>query len=152
MFPALALRMTGPAPIERSGDDSISRRGSVSLLDVLELLKQNNDPIVRALESLENTLTREMHVQTAALADRLNRHENEAHRRDDRIAALEKWRDAEELDEAFRRGFWHVVLLGLKWSTQHWQFVLIVLGWIAVMVWTLTGNQPVGVGPINPTP
>lgn len=140
MHSALSWLMAGQ-PAADSGEER--RAGYVTFDTLLNALQQAMEPQAHALDRLERSFTRELRAQTDALADRLERHEGEAHERDARIAALETWRKEREVDEAFKRGFWHVVMLAFRWLTEHWQvawaFAVMVVGIVWVVV---AGGQP----------
>lgn len=143
MHAALTRLMTGQRPAD-GGDTSIDRRnGYVTFPTLLEALKQAMEPHTAALDRLERAFSRELRMQTEALGERLERHEDEAEEREARIAALEAWRRDEEIDEAFRRGFWHVVVLGFRYLTEHWPAMLAMGATIVGIVWVvISGGQP----------
>lgn len=138
MHAVLTRLMTG------SGDSPVERRGGYVTFDVLlQALEQINRPQTEALNRLERAFTRELRAQTEKLAQRLDDHEEDSHRRDARIAALEAWRQQEEVDEAFRRGFWHVVVLVFHWLVEHWPAMLVLGGTIVGLAWVLiSGGRP----------
>lgn len=144
MLGGLTGFMTGEAPKARSGDATDERRlGYVSFQDVVAAIKLANEPLRDQIESLTETLRREVRAQTSALAQRLDDHEEESHNRDERIAALEQWRKQEEIDEAFRQGFWHVVVMVFSWLIEHWPAMTVVGATIVGIVWVLiAGGHP----------
>lgn len=144
MHTALTWLMTSQPPAD-SGDRSTTDRrfGYVNFSDVVAAIKLANAPLVGQVAQLERTLRNEFQAQTKALADQLERHEEEADTRDRRIAALEQWQRGQEIDDAFRRGFWHVVMLAFRWTAEHWQFALVVCGTIFGIVWVIVaGGRP----------
>lgn len=141
---ALTRRMTDQAPQARSGDEPVERRAGYVTFDVLlTALEQANRPQTEALNRLERAFTRELRAQTEKLSTRLDDHEEDSHRREQRIAALEAWRQQEEVDEAFRQGFWHVLMLAFRWLVEHWP-AMVALGMTIVgIVWVLiSGGRP----------
>lgn len=143
MHAALTWLMYGQRQAD-SGDEPVERRvGYVTFDTLLNALRQAMEPHSAALDRLERSLTRELRAQTDALAERLESHENESRERDQRIAALEAWRKQREINEAFNRGFWHVVMLAFRWLTENWRvawaFAVMVVGIVWVVV---AGGKP----------
>lgn len=143
MLDALILRMTGQAPDARSGDATERRSGYVALADVLSIVHEQTDRFEAAILDLKTSFHDEA-ASTRALVDTYRAETNR------RLDVLEHWKNEQELDEAIRRGFWHVVTLALGKLFANWQVVWAVVALILGLAWTLTGNQPVGVGPIQP--
>lgn len=140
---ALTWLMTGPAPQERSGDAPERRSGWVSTADMIEAIKFANEPQIRAIENLERTMCREFHSQTATLASRLDTLEG-------RTAALETWKELQEDAALVRQGKLAVTLGAIRLLAANYRLVWAIVVFVLGLVWMLTGNQPVGVGPIQP--
>lgn len=68
-----------------------------------------------------------------------------------RLDALEAWRDTEEIADAYARGRWHVVLLVVRWLTQHWQVVWGLVALILGLTFAATGTS-IGVVPLEQQP
>jgi hypothetical protein len=140
MFAVLTGLMTGQAPEARSGDEPERRVGYVDFQDVVAAIRLANEPIRDQIQHLTQTLREEVRTQTSALGKRFDDHEAESHQRDKRIAELEKWRQQEEVDEAFRRGFWHVVVMLFRWSTDHPAFMAALGATIVGIIWVLVAG------------
>lgn len=145
MHAALTWLMTGQRQAD-SGDELVDmerRAGYVTFDILLAALEQANRPISEAIRQMDRTLTREIEQQTRVLADRLSRHEEESHDRDNRLMALERWQRQQEVDEAFRKGFWHVILLGFRYLVEHWPAMLSLMVGLVGIVWVIVaGGRP----------
>lgn len=142
MYAVLSRIMTGPAPDTREADNE-RRAGYVALGDVLTLIGQQTDRFEAAIESLKDTF----HHDSLATRTLVEGFRSDTNRR---LDALEAWKIEQELDEAIRRGFWHVVLLGVGKVATHWQLVWAIVFLVTTIIWRLTGTPTVGVGPVQP--
>lgn len=140
---ALTWFMTGPAPEARSGDAAERRSGFVALADVLAIIHEQTDRFEAAILDLKTSFRDEAN-STRALVDTYRAETNR------RLDSLEHWKNEQELADAIRRGFWHVVALGLGKLATHWQVVWALVALVLGLAWTITGNQPVGIGPVQP--
>lgn len=143
MLAVLTRAMTGPAPEARSGDTPERRSGFVALADILSIIHEQTDRFEAAILDLKTSF-RDEASSTRLFVETVRTD------MDRRLASLESWRNQQEIDEALRRGFWHVVLLGTSKVFAHWQIVWALVVLILGLFWGVTGNQPVGVGPIQP--
>lgn len=139
---ALIRRMTGDDRFV-SGDASERRSGYVALSDVLTIVNEQTDRFTDAINDLKETF----HNDSSATRTLVETYRAETNRR---LDALEAWRNEEQLDEAMRRGFWHVSLLAFRWLTEHWQVVWALVFLLTTIFWRLTGAPPVGIGPVQP--
>lgn len=143
MLDALILRMTGQAPDARSGDAIERRSGWVSTVDMIEAIKFANEPQIRAIENLERTMRREFQAQTAALASEIDTLKG-------RTAEIEAWKDLQEDAALIRQGKIAVTLGALRLLGANYKLVGVVLAFVLGLIWTILGQQPVGIGPIQP--
>ncbi|MCC6619486.1 MAG: hypothetical protein IT341_10670 [Chloroflexi bacterium] len=138
MFASLTRIMPGDAPIGR-------REGYVALHDVLTIVSDQDRRTAQAIDELKATYRNEA-AATRTLVDTYRAETNR------RLDALEQWQAAQELEEAFDRGRWYVVMLAFRWFTQHWQVFWGLVALILGVIWTFFGGPAIGVGPVAPQP
>lgn len=143
MSPAIALSAPMSDPRKAPAGESPSAEGVHVHVDsghaTFDQLLRVSGEIRDEIRDLGRTITREFHEWRQA-------HESE-HRRQmeadaERFAALESAMRREELEDAVRQGRIAMALLALRWLTEHWELVAVIL----FGAWAIAGGLQVNIG------
>lgn len=125
----------GETPPQEAGVHVHVEAGHATFDQLLHVSGQIRDEI----RELGRTLTKEFHDWRRAHE---TDHREQAAKDDARYLRLEASIRREELEDAVRQGRIAMALLALRWLTEHWQLIAVVL----VGAWAIAGGLQVNIG------
>jgi len=135
MLAALSRLMTDQPSVS-------SAPGHATFGDVLAAIEG-----VRAdVRGSEERLREDMRSVRADLSAEMDRRFN---RHDRRLSELETWKELQEDAQLVRQGKMAVTLGVVRILAKHWQLVWALVGLVYAAVWMVTGQSPIGVGPVQ---